>query len=231
MPPKKKAKRLISKAKLASEAGVTKQAVTKLCRGKLKVAVAGNSVDIDHPAVIEYLKARKKIMTTKGVKALKGDKKKPAKKKKKPTKKKEAPQDDEPEPEESHYSGDNDVAGVMDLTLRELIVRFGTAPQFKDWADAVKTVSDIILKDLTADEKKKKFIRRSLVKTHIFGAIENMNRRLLGDLPKTLVRRLFSMAKSGGSLEEGEALAHELISTILKGAKETAQKQLRKKNA
>ncbi|MHA1839308.1 MAG: hypothetical protein ACTSYO_05030, partial [Candidatus Ranarchaeia archaeon] len=159
-------------------------------------------LDIDHPKVINYIK------TCKAKKTKDGESK-----------------------EDSHYSKGAALEEYMDWPLRDLVARFGTDESFKRWVDAAKVLADIRLKDLKADEMMGKMIPRELVKTHIFGAIENSNLRLLSDLPKTLSQRLQAHFKSGGTTEEGEELGRELIGSQLKSLKSMAIRVLKKKDA
>ncbi len=53
--------RLISRAELARRAGVSKPAITKACKGALAAACERDRVDVDHPAVVAYLKAKQPL--------------------------------------------------------------------------------------------------------------------------------------------------------------------------
>ena len=192
-------KRLVSRAEVARQAGVSPKSVTLACVSKLKSALTGKRLDIDNPKVINYIK------TAKGGKTKSSENK--------------------------HYSKGAALEEYMDWTLRDLVARFGTDDNFKRWADAAKVLADIRLKDLKADEMKGKLIPRELVKTHIFGALENSHLRLLSDLPKTLSQRLRAHFKSGGTIEKGEELGRELIGSQLKSLKATAIRVLKEKNA
>jgi hypothetical protein len=46
---------LVTRSELARRAGVSPTAITKACRRSLAGAVRGKKVDLDHPAVREYL--------------------------------------------------------------------------------------------------------------------------------------------------------------------------------
>jgi hypothetical protein len=195
-------KRLVSRAEVARQAGISRKSVTLACVSKLKPALTGKRLDIDHPKVIDYIK------NAKGRRARTGKKN-----------------------EDNHYSKGAALKEYMDWTLHDLVTKFGTDDNFKRWADAAKVLADIRLKDLKADEMKGDLIPRELVKTHIFGALENSNLRLLSDLPKTLSQRLRAHFKSGGTIEKGEKLGRELIGSHLKSLKATAIRVLKKKNA
>jgi hypothetical protein len=206
---------------MSKEAGVSLSAVTQACDTSLRPALVGKSINVDHPSAIRYIKdakarkaeKKKKATTRKGIKSLD---KKEAKKK-------------ALEPEESHYSKDEEIKSVMDLTLRELVAEHGTDDQFKKWVDSAKVVGEIEHKNLKIAQLKGVLIPRELVKNHIFGAIENSNLRLLTDIPPTIARRLKALFKAGGTIEEGVLLVRELIGGQLKNVKTTATRVLKKK--
>lgn len=221
---KKKVIRKITKATLAKEACVSRPAITKLCAGSLKPALIGQFIDIDHPLVIKYLNSKKKSKTVKVKKKAETTQKKPSKKES--VNPPVNPNDELEEP--SHYSKDNNIKNIMDLTLRKILAKHGTEDRFKNWVDASKTIKDIQLKDLKIAKEKQDSIERVLVKNHIFGAIEDSNLRLLTDTPKTLATRIFAIAKAGGTIDEAEVLGRELISKQIKNIKATAIRILKK---
>ena len=203
------AKRLLSRADFSTEAGVSRAAVTKAAKGSLKAATVGDQIDIDHPDATAYLKKKRG-----------GKTKTPAKSK---TPKTVAAT----ESDTSHYSKDAPLIKVLDLTLRELVDQFGTDKQFSEWIAARKIIEDIRWRQLKTAKEESVLIPRELVKTHIFGAIEASNVRLLSDTPKTLSERIFALAKAGGSKKEAEKLIRDIISSQLKNVKTTATRVLK----
>jgi hypothetical protein len=132
-----------------------------------------------------------------------------------------------PEGDEGDGNGDSgDIPEVADASreevdklrraLRPILARFGTRRGFRDWLVALKDLEDIRKKRLDNEETEGRLISRELVKTHVFGAIEGSHRRLLGDAPKTIARLLYSMAKTGETIEAGEQRARDVIETVLK---------------
>jgi len=119
------------------------------------------------------------------------------------------------------------IESLLELKLREITERFGSVVALQDWLDARKTVSEITKLEIANAEAMGRLISRELVRTHIFGAIDSQNRRLLSDLPRTIASRLYGLAGSGAPLEEAEALVREHVSSQLKIAKETAVRILR----
>lgn len=236
--------RPLTRSEFARLAKVSPAAITKACKGSLKPACTGTRIDLDHPAAIAYL-------TSKGVTPPPKPARVPtnaARSRKKatlaPTAQATAPPELEIRTPASRRRQDEEevsaaalerAVGVSSeeiesyayLTLDELTQRFGTARAFRDFLDARKKISEIREKDLANDETEGRLIDRELVRTHVFGAIEASNRRLLGDSPKTIARRLYALAKSGAPVEEAETIAREIIASQLKAVKATASRVLR----
>src|SRR5690606_8499244 len=82
--------------------------------------------------------------------------------------------------------GSSDDLEQLAALLAPLTERFGLESAFKDWLDALKKIEEIREKRLKNEALEGNLIERELVKTHVFGAIESGNRRLLSDTPKTI---------------------------------------------
>ena len=220
--------KLIIQAEFASEAGVSREAVRKASTRGLKAAMVDGFVDIAHPDAQAYIRRQHDKKTKKPPTA----RPKPPSKKHVATKSKSKPATP-PKPIASgeamplRFTEAEALAGVFDLTLRELVSRYGTARQFKGFVDASKVLADIRNKDLKSAELEGTLIPRSMVKTHMFGAIENNNLRLLTDMPKTLSRRAQAMFNTGATIEAIEAMMRDLLSTHVKGIKATAIRMLK----
>lgn len=53
---------LVTKVRLAEMAGVSKQEVTRLLKGRLAVALSGDRINMAHAAVVDYLEFRKEVV-------------------------------------------------------------------------------------------------------------------------------------------------------------------------
>lgn len=227
--------RLESRSEFARIAGVSPAAITKACKGPLAPACIGKRIDLDHAAVRAYLAIHGVALPDRAPTSAPLPSADPAdhgvergrqpdpttrapRRRRRPTGRAVEPSDSPPP---------DDVETFVDLTLRELTDRFGTETNFKDWLDARKKIADIREKDLKNDETEGRLIERELVRTHIFGSIEASHRRLLGDMPKTIARRLYALVKAGAPVEEAEAVIREVISSQLKPVKTTAARVLR----
>lgn len=236
--------RLVSKAELARRAGVSKPAITRACKtGALREACQGDRVDLDHPAVAAAY-PRAVNPATGGAQLAAGAPTAPAKPAPRKVAAPTAPAQPAPSPQAATdgaptSQGPDELAeeilalgpevskeDLLRLTraLRPIVNRHGTRRAFKDWLGALKDLEDIRKRRLDNEETEGRLISRELVKTHVFGAIEGSHRRLLGDAPKTIARTMYGMAKSGEPLEAAEERVRELISTVLKPVKATANR-------
>ena len=220
-----KPKKLLTHAAFANVAGVSKQAVSKSTKeGLLKKAVVNDRIDMMHPNAVAYLKRPRK-----GSHRPKPDPKSVTQKLT------DASTNGDPTSPTNGGSAAEllvtdtglDISRYADMTLRELVDRFGSVRALKDWLEALKKIEDIREKRLNNEEVQRALISRELVKTHVFGFLEAGNRRLLGDTPKTIARRLYALARSDQPIEEGEKLVREIIGSQLNPQKERVSKLLR----
>jgi len=120
-----------------------------------------------------------------------------------------------------------DIKNFADMTLRELIQRFGTDIAFLDWLKAVKQIEDINEKRLKNAQTRKELVNIRLVKTGVIEHFETMFNKLLTDGAKTIARRITSMHGAGRSVEDCEAFAADQVSSFIKPAKAKIARALR----
>lgn len=226
--------RLISRADLARRCGVSKAAITKACATKLAAGCVADRIDVDHESVRAYMASKGITLggsagaPTKNAKAAKKPPAPPTKSAKPAPNRRRKPTADRPA--DAGFvgaEGSNDDLEHLAAVIGPLLERFGTETRFKDWLFALKEIETIREKRLKNEETEGALISRELVKTHVFGAIEAGNRRLLGDSPKTLARRLYALAKSGADVEVAEQTVREIIGSQLKPVKATAVRVLK----
>lgn len=70
-------------------------------------------------------------------------------------------------------------------------------------------------------------ISRDFVRTHLFGLLEELSRRLLADASRTIARRLYSAAQAGVSIEEAEATVRSILEQNLQRVRDQAKRRLR----
>lgn len=191
----------ISKSALAERKGVSRGAVTKACYpgGPLEAALlAGGRIDIEHPATKAWLAAGTAGAAT-------------------------APKVTLPE----GIPSPEDIEALGHLTLQEIVDRYGTVGAFIDHVDARKKIAETHRVELANAETEGRLIDRELVKKHVFGAIDAVNRRLLGDAVKTLIRRAYQLNAAGAPLEEAERVGREIMSGQLAQMKSGPARALR----
>jgi hypothetical protein len=232
--------RLVSRADFARLARVTKAAITKAAKSQIAGAFVADRIDLDHPDARAYLAGR----GVTGPEVDRAPTKKPD-----PTKKKQGkPPASGPKTPKVHHlppapppapspkprrverqiplpESMDELDELSDL-LRPLISQFGTSRTFQDWLGSLKLIEEIQAKNLQNQETEGKLISRELVETHVFGAIDALARALLRDAPKTITRKLFPLAKTGGTVEAGERIVEGLIGQAFQTMKAQALKTL-----
>lgn len=121
----------------------------------------------------------------------------------------------------------DDIKAFADMTLRELIQRFGTDTAFLDWLKATKSIEDINEKRLKNAATRGELVSRSLIKVGILDNIESAHTKLLTDGKKTIARRVHAMAKAGRTVEECEKFIDDQVSSFLKPMKAKMSRALK----
>lgn len=204
--------KLISKSEFSRRAGVTTGAMTKLCKGVLKPAMKGKRVDIAHPSAREYLINKGMnpdydYETPKNKPIATADYKKPPRKKK--TEYKSEPINEVPE----------HIVDYVDMTLRELIKRFGTDMAFVDWLKATKAIEDINEKRLKNAQTEGLLVSKELIKVAVIDPVNTTMQLLLTDGAKTMAKRVTTMSKAGRDLAECEKFIIDQIASFIKPMK------------
>jgi hypothetical protein len=120
-----------------------------------------------------------------------------------------------------------DIEEFADMTLRELISRFGTDVRFVDWLKATQSIEAINEKRLKNAQTKGELVSRHLVKIAIIEPIESAHIKLMTDGAKTIARRAAAMAQAGKPVAEIEAFAIDQISSFIKPVKAKVDRALR----
>jgi hypothetical protein len=237
------AKKILTRAEFARAAPVSKAAVTKWLAGPGAPAAAGDGVDIEHPAAVTFLAKHRARAGRAAAAPTPSPVLAPAAPAAPPASRKGArARQPEPTPPPAPLEvaaplkrgappPELDAAGYApeldSLTLGEIVRRFGTMPQFADHLNACAKIETTRKTWLDNCVTEGKLIRRELVQTHLIGIIDGVFKRLLSDTARTIVLRLTSHAKAGGSVEDGEKIAVDLLSSQLDPVKQTAARVLR----
>ncbi len=122
-------------------------------------------------------------------------------------------------PEDELHKIPEDIRAFADMSLRELVTRFGTDTRFNDWLKSTKMIEDINEKRLKTAATRGDLVSRDLVKTGIIDTFNKVHIQLLSDGAKTIARRVTAMHAAGKSLEECEKFVVNQISSFIRPAK------------
>lgn len=119
------------------------------------------------------------------------------------------------------------IEPFADMTLRQLLARFGTETAFKDWLAALKSLEDVREKRLKNMSTEGRLIAREIVDQHVMGAIDEAMTRLLNDAAKTIAAQSQASAKAGNPVEHIQGEVREVMESHIKGMKAKALRALR----
>jgi hypothetical protein len=232
-------------AEFARRAGVHRSSVTRLVASKLSVALlADGRLDAAHPAVAAWARSHG-IKPAALLSRLAGSDDAPtgtappaARAPRAPTgRRPKSPegsppaQPDRPAADAIGLDGDPltaaNIERYADMTLRQVSAQFGNLRAFADEADVLKKIEDTRRLYLQNEESEGELISRELVRGHVFSWLDGLARKLLRDSAKTIVRRVYAMAKSGADIEAAEAVARDNMSAQIQPAKAQIGKALR----
>lgn len=137
-----------------------------------------------------------------------------------------APPPDAP-PEDGLVEIPADIQQFADMTLRELIDRFGTDVRFSDWLSATQKIEMINEKRLKNAETEGRLVSRELVKSGILDRIDAVFTRMLTDGAKTIASRAQAMAKAGDDIVDIRAMVEDTLGSFIRPAKVKMTEALR----
>lgn len=210
--------KLVNKNQFAKIAGVSPTAIYLSCgKGALAPTLVGTRINMNHPVAIEYLNTKRADDSqpiddaSKVAPHIRGH---PAKKANEKLL-------------ESENNTTNNITEYLDLTLRELISRFGTDVRFVDWLKAVKSIEDINEKRLKNAITESGLVNIKLVKNFVLDPMNSMHIKLLGSGSKTLSLRIKAKVEAGDTEYEIEKLISRHIAGFIKPLKAKIKKLLK----
>jgi hypothetical protein len=112
------------------------------------------------------------------------------------------------------------IDAVREMTLGQIADRYKTETRFADVLKNLKISEEIRYKYLDNEEQLGRLIPRDFVESRVMAAFDELFRKFLGDLPKTLTRQLFALGRANESNEKGEAFVRDSISVQIRSCKE-----------
>jgi len=122
-----------------------------------------------------------------------------------------------------------DLDDFVDMTLREILQRFGTKTAFLDWLKATKSIEDINEKRLKNAQTRGELVNRDLVKLGVIEPFDTAFNKLLTDGAKTIARRVCAMNGAGRSVADCETFVADQISSFIRPAKAKINRALKKR--
>lgn len=215
-------------------AGVSRTAVTKAAAEQFPDAVIDGKINVHHGLVREWLASHNCVDLPPPVKPT--PKKLPPKRAKAKSRRKAPPKKpapakvEEPEPLPAARSASpvfpRDIAGhpfeeLENLTVREVVMRYGSIDGFKRFVDSLKTIADFKFREVRNEQQRGELIDRKRVAGAVFPLIDLAYARLVSDVPASLAQLVVARVQSGGDevVREVEDMIREANSKVLKGTK------------
>jgi hypothetical protein len=121
----------------------------------------------------------------------------------------------------------DDILAFIDMTLRELIQRYGTDVAFIDWLKSAKLIEDINEKRLKNAVTQGDLVSRDLIKIGVIDPINAAHIKLLTDGAKTIARRVTAMHGAGRSIEDCEKFVADQMTSFIRPIKSKVARALK----
>lgn len=212
-------RKLLTKAEFARLAGVKGATIALATRptGLLFKAGVGRGprmkINPEHPIAQAYLEKQVEEKN-KGVKKVIGLRARDeARKQEDPVKKGEA-------------NVPSEMEAFADMTIREVVKRFGTDYRMVDYLRALKEIETIEATRVKNARAKGELVHRDLVTRGILDPIDTCYRKMLSDGAKTIARRSVALVGSGADADELEKFVAEQLSSFIRPTKAQIKRAL-----
>ena len=242
-------KNMVTKSEFARLCRVSPASITKACSKRLKKAVRGKRIDVNHPDAQAYLSLHPPAEPTPPPPPPPPPEEAPkVDGRTNPThvagqaSAKEARKRKEPEPSTLDIEDDGVTHGpprcveipeniqhLADMTLREIAScpKTSTEPALVDYLSALQKVELITEKRLKNAQTEGLLVSKELVRKVVVGRVEGLWVQLLTDGAKSLSTRAVAMAKSGSTAQEVEVYFSAAMGKYIKPIKARIAKALR----
>lgn len=110
----------------------------------------------------------------------------------------------------------DNIAEYADMTLREIIFKFGTDTRFVDWLKAVKSIEDIHEKRLKNEQTEGNLVNRDLIRTGVIEPLNTAHVKMMTDGAKAISVRVPAMAAAGEDTIKIEHYVSGVISSFIR---------------
>lgn len=120
----------------------------------------------------------------------------------------------------------DDVDALGDLTLRELIDKFGTEYRFLDWLKSLKEIEAVNEKRIKNAQSRKQLVSRALVETAVLDPIDGVFVKLLTDAVTTISSRAVAIVKADGTDSEVRAMVEDQLGSFIRPVKDRMRRAI-----
>jgi hypothetical protein len=119
------------------------------------------------------------------------------------------------------------IEDFADMSIRDLVAKFGTDIRFCDWLQATKLIEGINEKRLKNAATKGDLVSRKLVKDSVIIPVDSCHRRLLSDGARSLSIRVPAMHDAGEDSKKIEKYIHDQLTSFIRPMKTKIARALR----
>lgn len=119
------------------------------------------------------------------------------------------------------------IIAFADMTIRDVIRKYGTAERFVDYLKALKEIGIMAEREIKLAEMKGELVSRRLVQTRVIEEFDAAHIKLLRDGSKTIAVQVAAMVSAGESIEDIEKTIAGKITDFIRPAKSKIEKALR----
>lgn len=120
----------------------------------------------------------------------------------------------------------DDVEGLADLTLRELIEKFGTGYRFLDWLKALKEIEAVNEKRIKNAQSMGKLISRQVVEVGVIDQFNAAHVRLMTDGAKAITAAVLAKHQAGIGEQDIEAYVSDVVGSFIRPVKSKIERSL-----
>lgn len=119
------------------------------------------------------------------------------------------------------------IQAFADMTLREVIQRYGTDQRFLEWLKATKEIETIQANRIKNAEKVGELVNRELMKKGVLDVLDGAFTRMMTDGAKSVAAQAHSMSQAGLPVEDIEQMVSKQLSTFIKPTKSKMARSVR----
>jgi hypothetical protein len=128
--------------------------------------------------------------------------------------------------EEEVFEIPDNILAFQEMTLRDIIDKFGTDERFTDFLTAVRRIEEIHERRLKSAQKEGELVSRELVQVSVIDVFNNAHLRLLTDGAKSITAGVISKHASGASDVEIQLYVADLLGSFIRPVKRQIARSL-----